>query len=377
MHFIPTFRWEFILYIFILFSCLALIQLLFTLLIQARFAFFKNSMPAEKLVPVSIVIAARNEADNIYKNLPLILTQDYPDFEVIIINHQSVDESAFLLNAYALEFPNLRIIEIEKNRHLKSGKKLPLTIGIKAAKYEHLLLTDADCKPASDQWLRKMAGAFSEKAEIVMGYGPYNKEKGLLNAWIRLETIWIAINYFSFALARMPYMAVGRNLGYTKTSFDKIGGFKKHYSLPSGDDDLFIQDAAKKKNYRIVADTDTFMYSEAKSSWPDYMQQKSRHLAASLHYKVIKKSLLGIYPLTLLLMLITFVILLWNDEYRWLSLAIFGFVTTVKWIVQGINFKKLEGKRFIWWFPVLDIVYVLVSTIVYYSIDKKAVKKWK
>ncbi len=377
MQFLPSFQWDTPLIVFLVFSGFWLVQLVFTLLLHGRLSFYRDKSATEELPPVTVVIAARNEADNIYHNLPLILTQDYPDFEVIVVNHQSVDESGFLLNAYAREFPNLKVVDIERSKHLRSGKKLPLSLGIKAAKYDKLLLTDADCKPAGDQWLRKMAGAFSSKHEIVLGYGPYLRKKGMLNAWIRFETAWVAMNYFSFALARLPYMGVGRNLAYTRSRFRETGGFKNHYALPSGDDDLFVQEAARNRNYRIVTDPDTFMFSKAKDSWSGYVQQKSRHLAASMHYRVFKKALLGIYPLSLIVMLITFVILLWNMEYRWLTLAMFVFLTVLKWWIQGRSFLKLNGRAFVPWLPFLDIIYIVGSTIIYYSIDKKAVKKWK
>ncbi len=356
------------------------VQLFITLFIHARFSLHKpkdSNLSAENFPPVSIVIATRNEADNLYHNLPLLLTQDYPNFEVILVNHQSIDESSFLISAYMREFPNLRTIDIERSAHLKTGKKFPLTLGIKAAKYEHLLLTDADCKPASDQWLKSMILGFNPQKEIVIGYGPYLHAKGLLNRWIRFETAWIAANYFSFALAKIPYMGVGRNMAYKKETFNRVGGFKKHYSLPSGDDDLFIQATAKNNNTDIVINPNSFMYSKAKNTWSDYIRQKSRHLSATMYYKVIKKWLLGIYPLSMLGMLISFVFLLRNNEYWFLATCVFSLVTIIKWIVQGINFKKLDSKSFVWALPVLDVVYVLMSTIIYYSIDKKAVKKWK
>jgi hypothetical protein len=99
-----------------------------------------------------------------------------------------------------------------KNQHLKPGKKLSITLGVKGAKFEHLILTDADCRPASRNWLKSIAENFSNEKQIVLGYGPYKKEKGFLNRLIRFDTTWIGMNYFSMALAKLPYMGVGRNL---------------------------------------------------------------------------------------------------------------------------------------------------------------------
>jgi len=339
-------------------------------------AFHKDKNVTENKDGVSIIIAARNESDNIFKHLPFILEQDYPNFEVIIVNHQSTDDSKFILNAYKRQYPHLKIIEIEKSPHIKYGKKLPLTVGIKGAKYEQLLFTDADCKPASDQWLRSMANHFSEKHEIVLGYGPYQKHKGWVNRLIRFDTAWIAMNYLSFAKAKMPYMGIGRNMAYTKSVFNKVEGFKSHYSVSSGDDDLFIQDAARKKNYTINISPDSYCYSQAPETWKEWMSQKSRHFTTANHYKVIKKLMLGIYPLSLLIMLVSFVTLLFDKNFVWLTLAIFTFILLLKWVILGLSMKKLKENKFIAFLPLLDIAYAFLAPAMYYLIDRKDEKKW-
>jgi len=326
--------------------------------------------------PVSIIIAARNESQNLFAHLPFIMEQDYPEFEVIVINHQSLDDSQYILEAYAQQYSNLKIIKVERSQHLKYGKKLPLTIGIKGARYENLLLTDADCKPNSDQWIKSMSAYFTEKKQIVMGYGPYIKEKGLLNKIIRFDTAWIAMNYFSFAKIGMPYMGIGRNLGYTKSVFNSVDGFKSHYSLSSGDDDLFIQDAARKKNYTINIEPDSFCYSKGSSSWKRWFKQKSRHYTTSEKYRVIKKLMLGIYPLTMLIMTSSFVILMFDSNFRWLSLVIYAFVLIIKWIILGRSFKKLQESKFIALLPLLDLIYSLLTPLMFYAIDKTDSKKW-
>ena len=374
--FLPVFDFGLGTYLFIGFCFFVLIQFLFVLLIYSRLAFHKQKDVSNDTPKVSIIIAARNEADNIFKNLPFILDQDYPEFEVIVVNHQSMDESKYILDAFEHEFPNMRVINVEKSTHLKFGKKLPLTIGIKGAKYEHLLFTDADCKPASNQWLRNMSSTFSDKKEIVIGYGPYKKKKGFLNKMIRFDTAWIAMNYLSFAKARMPYMGIGRNMAYTKTVFNSVSGFKSHYALSSGDDDLFIQEAAKKGNYAINIEQDAYCYSTAPKTWSGWMRQKSRHYTTTERYTLIKKLMLGIYPLTLLMMLISFVTLLFDSNFIWITLSIFIFLLGLKWIIFGKALKKLNESTFIAYLPLLDIAYAFIAPAMYYAIDKKDKNKW-
>jgi cellulose synthase/poly-beta-1,6-N-acetylglucosamine synthase-like glycosyltransferase len=378
MQVFPSFDFSPVLILFCVFAFMAFIQLVYTFFIHARFAFFKEKklLQEDELPPISVIIAARNEADNIYENLPFILDQNYPVFEVIVINHQSVDETSHLLNAYQRQFPNLHVIELSKNPHLRPGKKLPITLGVKGAKYDHLVLTDADCKPSSRNWLKSVASRYTAGTELVLGYGPYVRKKGFLNKVIRFDTAWIAVNYFSMALAKLPYMGVGRNLSYTRFLFNEVHGFKSHYSLPSGDDDLFIQEAAKKRNFRINIDEESYCYSEPAEKWNSWIRQKTRHYSTSDKYQVIKKSLLGIYPLTLLFTLISFVILMFNSEYRLITLSVFGLLLIIKWWIQAKCLIRLGEKKFVPFVPLWDVFYTVLIPTLYYSGEKKRPNRW-
>ena len=355
----------------------ASIQLLYVTIVFGRLAFYKEEeKKPQALPPISIIIAARNESDNLYENLPYILTQDYPEFEVIIVNNQSVDDSTWLLKALCLQHKNLRVVEIAKNKHLLPGKKLPITLGVKGAKYENMLFTDADCRPASNHWLRIMAGSFSEKKEIVLGYAPYYKTKGIINKIIRYDTAFIGVSYLSLALVKLPYMGVGRNLAYSKKVFDTVRGFKSHYSLPSGDDDLFIQEAAVNKNYTIQLSPDSFCFSMPATTWKSWIRQKTRHYTTSSRYNFIKKALLGIYPISLLMTWISFVILLSNANWWIIGLIIFSILLIIKWLIQGKCLRKLNEKRFAMAFPLWDLAHALLMPIMYNFSDHKRYKKW-
>ncbi len=376
--FFPThWSWDFFSVIFLIFLFFVAIQLSYVVFIFLRLAFFKEKKAvASTLMPISIIIAARNESDNLYDNLPFILTQDYPEFEVIIVNNQSVDDSAWLLKALCIQHKNLKVVEIAKNKHLLPGKKLPITLGVKAAKYEKMVFTDADCKPASNQWLRIMSETFTEKNQIILGYAPYFRTKGIINRIIRYDTAFIGASYLSFALAKIPYMGVGRNLAYTKKVFESVRGFKSHYSLPSGDDDLFIQEAAVNQNYTIQISPETFCYSKASETWKGWVRQKTRHYSTSSRYKVIKKALLGIYPISLLLAWLTFVILLFNAKWFAISLILFGSMLIVKWLIQGKCLRTLNEKGFALAFPLWDLGHALLMPMLYNFSDHKRYKKW-
>ena len=378
MNIIPQFQLDVFAVIFCVFALFVLIQFVYVAYIHAKFAFYKEQEITENqpLVPVSIIIAARNESDNLYDNLPIILSQDYPEYEVIVVNNQSIDDSGWLLTAFSRQFPNLRVVELGRNKHLRPGKKLPITLAVKAAKYEHFLLTDADCKPTSNQWIRQMASRFTSSKQIVIGYGPYLKSKGFLNRLIRFDTAWIGVSYFSMALAKLPYMGVGRNLAYTKSVFDSVNGFKSHYALPSGDDDLFIQEAAKKSNYTININPESFCYSPAAPNWSRWIRQKTRHYSTSSRYKVIKKWLLGIYPLSLIIMWFSFVTLLFSENFRVLSFIIFTLVIAYKWWIQGKCLKQLNEGGFVRYLPLWDLFYSLLMPVLYYISERQKYYRW-
>jgi glycosyltransferase involved in cell wall biosynthesis len=353
-------------------------QILYVLFIYSKLAFHKSKPidDHQNWMPISVIIAARNESDNLYENLPAILSQDYPVYEVIVVNNQSIDDSGWILTAFARQFPNLRVVELSRNKHLRPGKKLPITLAIKSAKYEHFVLTDADCKPSNDQWIKQMASQYTRSKQIVIGYAPFLKNKGFLNRLIRFDTAWIGVNYFSMALAKLPYMGVGRNLAYTKSVFHSVNGFKSHYSVTTGDDVLFIQEAAKKSNYSIQLNPDSFCYSQAPTSWTRWMTQKTRHYSTSGKYRFIKKLLLGIYPLSLILMWVSFITLLFSRDFILLSSSVFGFTLLLKWWLQGRCLTQLKEKSFVRYLPFWDLFYALLMPILFYISERQKYYRW-
>ena len=277
-----------------------LIQLYYYLRYFMLLAFYrKKEHEANRENAVSIIICARDEADEIARNLPGILVQQYKStHEVVVVNDNSNDDTKYLLEGLYRDFKQLHIVELKQEAMHIPGKKFPLSMGIKSAKHEILLLTDADCIPSSEHWLKIMQDAFLPGVEIVLGYGAFKKRKGLLNWLVRFDAFHTAIQYFSFALAGKPYMGVGRNLAYKKALFFKQKGFAAHHHIPGGDDDLFINACATSKNTAVVIDKDAFTLSSPPSSWTEWMSQKSRHNATGRYYKAKHKWLLGWYLFT-------------------------------------------------------------------------------
>lgn len=366
--------------VFYFFCSMVLFQILYSILIHSRLAWFSKANKYKnndfKEVPVSIIIAARNESDNLFKNLPIILDQAYSEFEVIVVNNQSLDDSSWLLMAFCRQYKNLRVIEVKKNRHLRPGKKFPVSIGIKGAKYEHLLLIDADCKPNSKFWIKEMVGCMIQKNQVVLGYGPHIRTKQWWNKLFRFDTAWIAMNYFSFSLFGLPYMGVGRNLAYTKSAFNSVQGFKSHYSIISGDDDLFIQDVSKTSKISIQISENSHCYSPSAENLRNWIRQKKRHHSTSKKYNLFKKSLLGIYPLSLILVVVSFVYLCLVGYKTLVLVTILTGMITIKWIIQGKCLLKLKERSFIPYLPLWDLIYSLTIPFIYLFTIRKELNRW-
>ena len=249
-------------------------------------------------VPVSVIICARNEAANLREKLPAVLEQDYPDFEVIVVNDCSTDDSALVLAELKQKYPKLYVTEVPYDRKFSHGKKLALTVGIKAAKSEWLLLTDADCMPVSKWWIKTMSQNFTDQNDIVLGYGGYDQRKGFLNRLIRYDTVFIAMQYFTYTEIGMPYMGVGRNLAYRKSLFERTRGFSSHSYLMSGDDDIVVNQNAQKGRIVCESNPASFTICESKENFSQWNKQKQRHFSASERYKTKHKAVLALETLS-------------------------------------------------------------------------------
>jgi len=327
--------------IFFLFCFITLIQVFYYTFFYSRVAFYKEKTKQQSQQhPVSVVICVRDEDENIARNLPGVLVQKYPSTcEVIVVNDNSVDDSKYILEELQKTFKFLQIVDLKQEAKLISGKKYPLSIGIKEAKHEIILLTDADCVPATELWIQKMQDAYVNGTEIVIGYGAYNKRPGLLNKLIRFETFHSALQYLSFALAGTPYMGVGRNLSYKKDVFLRNKGFSSINHIPGGDDDLFINQVASKHNTAVVIDKDAITLSQPKRTFNEWLRQKTRHYSTARYYKKANRFLLAVYSISQFLfypLLIAAAIL-----YSWkLSLIVFG----LRLILQAWVFNKAMKK---------------------------------
>jgi cellulose synthase/poly-beta-1,6-N-acetylglucosamine synthase-like glycosyltransferase len=370
------------LYLYYALLCVFVVQLVYFLGIFSNFSFSrrKKAVSAGQQA-VSVVICARNEYYSLEKNLPLILEQDYPDFEVVLVNDDSDDDTRDLLNDLSRKYPNLTVINVEKSKNFFKGKKFPLALGIKSAKNEVILLTDADCQPVSKNWINLMQQQFSKpNVKIVLGYGGYSVTKGFLNKLIQFDTLMIALQYFSYARIGIPYMGVGRNLAYRKSLFIEKKGFVNHYHISSGDDDLFVNQNASRKNTRIEFALDSHTVSEPKPDMESWVYQKRRHAKTGKFYKFYHIILLSLFPLTTVAFyaLVTIILIKFPHLYTIIiviSLLLIRIVSQL--IVTKKAMVKLNQRNLLFLAPFLEVYLLFFNAYIMLSNSFKQESRWK
>lgn len=331
-----------------------------------------------KNLSVSVLICAKNEAENLKRFLPLIMTQEYPNFEVVLINDNSKDKTLKVMKDFENKYNNIKIVNVKPVEKFWGNKKYALTLGIKAASHSFLLFTDADCRPKSKYWIQEMSSHFTNDNTIVLGYGAYKKIKGsFLNKLIRYETFLTAIQYLSYAALGQPYMAVGRNLAYRKELFFETNGYMQHMHIKSGDDDLFINQVSNADNTTICISKNSFTESVPKQTFKDWMFQKRRHISTAKYYKVKHKIFLALFYSSQLLFWLLGAILM-VLLFHWkivLSLILLRFV------IQLINLflasKRLDEKDLPFISPLLEVFLIAFQFFIFIKNIISKPQYWK
>lgn len=324
------------------------VQLFYYLFYFSRLAWHDSEKDAlnDSPLPVTVLVCAWNELENLKELLPILDEQDYSDYEVIVLDDRSTDGTKEWLEEQQLAWKHIRYIRIDQEFEHINPKKYAITVGVKHAKNSVILLTDADCRPATYGWIRSMAARTVFQKDIVLGFSPYYKAGGLLNWFIRCETFYTAVQYFSFSKAGVPYMGVGRNLLYKASVFFDNRGFYKHKHITGGDDDLFLNEVAKHYNTTINLDPDSFMYSLPKTSWGSWLKQKKRHLSVSKYYRWANKVRLGLLSFShvmtwlVAIALVAYSVLTANEQ---LLIGV-GAAMGGRWLVQFVLFYRINSR---------------------------------
>ncbi|TAL69372.1 MAG: glycosyltransferase [Bacteroidetes bacterium] len=362
-----------------IFALATAVQLFFYLYFYLAVHTYRPSPSKTKKEPVSVIICARNEAENLSNFLPAVLEQDYPDYEVIVVNDCSEDYSYDVLGKFLVQYPHLRISTINKDPKFTHNKKFAQFIGIKAAKNDILLFTDADCQPGSDKWLESITSHLDGEIAFVLGYGGYLREKGFLNKYIRYDSMTIAMQYMGMAIRGVPYMGVGRNLAYRRSVFFTNKGYGAHNHILSGDDDLFVNSNATGKNTKVEFRKGTHTRSVPSSGLKEWLTQKKRHLTTAPYYKLSDKLLLITEPLTRIFFYCTLIVLL-STGFLWpIALALFGFRFITQITVFALIQKRLNEPGIIIFSLFFDIFSPVINSIIFLSniLTRPGKNRWK
>lgn len=351
--------------------CLAVvlaIQIIYYFCVYGKLIFNKKKKQTEDtgsqteaLPPVSVVIAAKNEEYHLKDKLVFFLEQDYPEFEVIVVNDASTDECEYVLKAFSKLYPCLKVVNIVENVNKFRGRKFPISLGIKSAKYDHIVLAGADCVPSGFEWLKNLARNFSEKKEVVLGFCTYTKQKGLFKFLLQYDNLTTAMNYMGLALSGHPYRGDGRNIAFKKDLFFKVGGFTKHYNLPLGEDDIFIRNVSTASNTTVSLTPESFLSSDAKHTYKEWKRQKIDRLSTYKYYKPSIKFLLSIPNITTLLFYAFVITLLFLSlPFEYVILAI-----VIKFVLQILIYfkscKRLGIKRVFIFAPLIELYFLLLN----------------
>jgi cellulose synthase/poly-beta-1,6-N-acetylglucosamine synthase-like glycosyltransferase len=369
----------FLLILFSAFAFSAVVQIFYYLWFYLAVILYKHPLSGADKNSVSVIICARNEAENLQKFLPAVLEQDYPDYEVIVVNDCSDDSTYDVLGKYLLKYPHLKVSNVNKDPKFTHNKKFAQFIGIKAARNEILLFTDADCSPESNKWIESMAARFTGKTDFVLGYGGYLPRRGLLNRYIRYDSMTIAMQYLGMAIRGVPYMGVGRNLAYRRSVFFNNKGFGSHYNIISGDDDLFVNSNAGKKNTSVEFRKESHTRSLPCTSFWDWVAQKRRHFTTAPFYKLRDKLLLVTEPASRIIFYLACVILI-SQLYLWpYTVIIFGIRLIIQIIVLFQVQKRLCEPGMTVYSLLFDIFSPVINGVVYISSKRRRGNgdKWK
>ena len=324
---------------------------------------------------VSVIISAHNDREQLEKNLPYILHQEHPEFEVIVVNDRSYDGTKDLLDG--LEHPRLKVIHIDPDAQGKTGKKFALTMGIKASIFDNILVTDADCRPSGPNWIATMAAFLKEDKQLVIGYGAYHKTRSIFNRFERFDAFYKAIIMFGMAAMGRPYMALGRNLMYTKELFFEQGGFKKHMNLQSGDDDLFVNSAATEQNAAICMKKEGLTLSTPSSSSAQWFRRKRRHFTTGPHYKGMDKFLLSAFSISAMLCWVGLLAIGFFKMSLWIVLGAFVLRLLVQLHIFNRSMKELGDRDLLFLVPILELVLLIMDPIIFISNIIVRPRKWK
>jgi poly-beta-1,6-N-acetyl-D-glucosamine synthase len=357
------------------FLAVLVIQLAYHWFFFSRLAFFKpTTAPAEKL-PVSVIIVVHNQYQLIRQNLPELLGQDYPDFEVLVVDDTSDDGSDEVLEKLAETFSNLRVVKLTQSLNWFKGRKFPLSLGIKSASHEFLLLTDIRFRPEGKNWISQMVAAYTPDTAIALGYATFNTTSKI-NKWLRFMAFYDGMLYLSMALSGMPFKGIGPNLSYRKSLFYRHKGFSSHYVINAGDDELFVNKAATRKNTEIRISADSQVKCTKPMTFIQWLENEKTRLAIRRFFKPGHRMMISLFSATTLFFYALFAAMLVIHVQLPVIIGIFLIRLLSQLVIFGLIQKKLSEKKLLWVTPIFDLALSLIDLAIWLRMLFTKKSKW-
>ena len=355
--------------ILIVFGATVFFQILYYWIIFGRIAFFnpKKRPVSDTLPSVSVIMVAENDYHNLRKNLLSLLEQDYPDFEVVVVNSSSQETAShFLLKSLENNYPNLKQVNLPDVKNIHARKKFLLAIGVKESVKEVLLLTNTDCQPDSPYWIRSMVSQMSGKKQLTLGYTGL----AFANRFYRLDRVNTSLTFLSLARCGMPYTGSGNNLAYSRELFNKANGFVSHYSISYGDDTLFVNKNATAKNTAIALLPDSLMRIRSRMKYKRWMYHKKIARRSQKHYKKSHRFVLSLFPFTRFICYLTFVgllCLLPLDMFYYGIIGAFALRMISQLFITKKAMQRFHEKGLLLLQPLFEPIYMLMSWRIFFK----------
>lgn len=337
-----------------------------------------DAVPDNAWPSVSVVIVAHNESEFLKESLPYLLEQEYPDYEVVVVDYTSQDDTPFVLRVCAENYPHLKPVNFPEDVNMFRGKKYPLSIGIKSATKDVILLTEPDCIPRSFDWIRHMMCGYMHGASIVMGYSLLKENNTLLNAFERYDNMMFSASYIGMAMIGNPYTATGRNLSYRRDFFFNKGGFISHYTIPDGADDLFVNQNANKANATVVLRDDAYVEADARATFAQWHLDRLHRYGTRRYYGFKDKCMLLIYPVSQILFWVSLLLLVFNSLFPW-QLLLCWLVLKMGWqiVTCSVLAKRLKVKKVQYFSPIFELYFLFANTILHLLTLRKKNIRWR
>ena len=354
------------------------IQFIYYLFIFVPFSFSKTEKTNSGNYPISVIVCAKNEAENVKKFIPVLAAQNYSNFEIVLIDDASNDETLDIFEEFEKTYTNIRLVKVANNEAFWGNKKFALTLGIKASKNEYLLFTDADCYPTSPNWIFEMSACFTTQKTIVLGYSGFEKIAGsFLNKLVRFENLFSSMQYLSFAKLGKPYQGNGRNLAFKKSEFFRTNGYINHIKIRSGADTLFVNEASNKENTTFCISENSFVKSKPKTTFASWFDLKRRNAVTAKKFTFFDKLQLTLFLVSQVLV-ISLSIILFSWLYQWqIVAALLSIRYLVAWLSFGYAAIKFNEKQLVYWFPIIEIALLFVQVNVAVSTLFSKPSQWK